>query len=45
MGSESHELINDGVWVYDALKVAHEIAHKIELLFYSRKGLSNHIWH
>jgi len=24
---------NDGVWVYDILKVVHETAHKIELLF------------
>jgi len=29
MGSEPHELTNDGVWVYDVSKAAHEIARKI----------------
>ncbi len=33
MDSELYKLTNDGVWVYDILKVVHEIAHKIELLF------------
>jgi len=33
MDSKPHKLTNDGVWVYDILKVVHEIAHKIELLF------------